>query len=61
MHKKLNKEELLKSIDEDNTKLECMIKLLEQQNQKLRLKNKKKEIILKELEDFIKKGELNNN
>lgn len=57
---KLNKEELLKSIDEDNAKLESMVKFLEQENEKLRLKNKKKEIILKELEEFIKKGELNN-
>lgn len=61
MDKKLNKEELLKSIDEDNAKLESIVKFLEQENQKLRLKNKKKEIILKELEEFIKKGELNNN
>jgi len=61
MDKKLNKEELLKSIDEDNAKLESMVKFLEQENEKLRLKNKKKEIILKELEEFVKKGELNNN
>ena len=61
MDKKLNKEELLKSIDEDNAKLESMVKFLEKENEKLKLKNKKKEIILKELEEFIKKGELNNN
>jgi len=54
--KKLNKEELLKSVDEDNAKLESMVKFLEQENAKLTLKNKKKEIILKELEKFIKKG-----
>ena len=56
MSKKLNKKELLKSIDEDNAKLDKMIKLLEQGNQRLRLKNKKKEIILKELQEFINKA-----
>ena len=56
MSKKLNKKELLKSIDEDNAKLDKIIKLLEQENQRLRLKNKKKEIILKELQEFINKA-----
>ena len=58
MNKKLNNEELLKHIDEDNAKLESIVKALEKENEKLRLKNKKKGIILEEIQSCIKKSGL---
>lgn len=58
MNKKLSKEEILKSIDDDNKRLENIVKALEKENENLKLKNKKKEIILKEIEEIIKKNEL---
>ena len=56
MHQNSNRKKLLKSIDEENQKLESIIKYLECENEKLRLKNKKKVVIIKEIQEYIRKA-----
>ena len=51
---KSKKEELLKSINEDEEKLKQIIISLEKKVEQLKASNKRKEIFLKELENYIK-------
>jgi len=55
MINKKDYKELLKSINEDSLKLEEIIKKIEKENELLKLKNKKKEIILEELKNISNK------
>jgi len=50
---------LLNSIDEDNVKLEEIVNNLEDEIKELRISNKKKEIILQEIEKSYDIGENN--
>lgn len=58
MFKKLSRKELLRSIDEGNEMIVSIVESLEKENEKLRFRNKKKEIILKEIQNCIKESGL---